>query len=387
MSTLAGARLKEMADIGSTRKKKIVFLCSSIAATCLVYGAVIQSFEQSWGLCLIYSLSAVACLGICYMIRVQKHHQYADLLFSAILMLDGLFLLLFNDTPSGTILWLYPILVALILINEFKIGLIFSCSYLIFIFIGIIFLDKLPIANPMVERRFLLTLLAISFVCHTFSYYYAKILNYVQILYREGIEELAYFDQLTGLANRWSFETWVQQKLDDIEHSHDSALTALVFLDLDNFKHINDNYGHDVGDQVLKTFASRLQSSVRNRDRSTLKHDYSIARFAGDEFVLLLYDVHNREDLNKVLQRIVNVYAGGHQEDSMIHEITMSLGVAIYKQDAAELSELIRCADKAMYVAKQTGKNQYAYYEDCIEAEESSNPQVVSPNITQANEH
>lgn len=387
MSTLAGARLKEMADIGSTRKKKIVFLCSSIAATCLVYGAVIQSFEQSWGLCLIYSLSAVACLGICYMIRVQKHHQYADLLFSAILMLDGLFLLLFNDTPSGTILWLYPILVALILINEFKIGLIFSCSYLIFIFIGIIFLDKLPIANPMVERRFLLTLLAISFVCHTFSYYYAKILNYVQILYREGIEELAYFDQLTGLANRWSFETWVQQKLDGIDHSHDSALTALVFLDLDNFKHINDNYGHDVGDQVLKTFASRLQSSVRNRDRSTLKHDYSIARFAGDEFVLLLYDVHNREDLNKVLQRIVNVYAGGHQEDSMIHEITMSLGVAIYKQDAAELSELIRCADKAMYVAKQTGKNQYAYYEDCIEAEESSNPQVVSPNITQANEH
>lgn len=387
MSTLAGARLKEMADIGSTRKKKIVFLCSSIATTCLVYGAIIQSFEQHWSLCLIYSLSAVACLGICYMIRVQKHHQYADLLFSAILMLDGLFLLLFNDTPSGTILWLYPILVALILINEFKVGLIFSCSYLIFIFIGIIFLDKLPIASPMVERRFLLTLVAISFVCHTFSYYYAKILNYVQILYREGIEELAYFDQLTGLANRWSFETWVQQKLDDIEHSHDSALTALIFLDLDNFKHINDNYGHDVGDQVLKTFASRLQSSVRNRDRSTLKHDYSIARFAGDEFVLLLYDVHNRKDLNKVLQRIVNVYAGGHQEDSMIHEITMSLGVAIYKQDAAELSELIRCADKAMYVAKQTGKNQYAYYEDCIEAEALSNPQIVPPNITQANEH
>ncbi|CAE6951514.1 GGDEF domain-containing protein [Vibrio sp. B1FLJ16] len=387
MSTLAGARLKEMADIGSTRKKKIVFLCSSIAATCLVYGAVIQSFEQHWSLCLIYSLSAVACLSICYMIKVQKHHQYADLLFSAILMLDGLFLLLFNDTLSGTILWLYPILVALILINEFKVGLIFSCSYLIFIFISIVFLDKLPIDSPMVERRFLLTLLAISFVCHTFSYYYAKILNYVQILYREGIEELAYFDQLTGLANRWSFETWVQQKLDDIDHSHDSALTALVFLDLDNFKHINDNYGHDVGDQVLKTFASRLQSSVRNRDRSTLKHDYSIARFAGDEFVLLLYDVHNKEDLNKVLQRIVNVYAGGHQEDSMIHEITMSLGVAIYKQDAAELSELVRCADKAMYVAKQTGKNQYAYYEDCIEAEELSNPQVVPPNITQANEH
>ncbi len=387
MSTLAGARLKEMADIGLARKKKIVFLCASIATTCLVYGAAIQSFEQQWRLCLIYSLSAIACLGICYMIRVQKYHRYADLLFSAILMLDGLLLLLFNDTPSGTILWLYPIVVALILINEFKIGLLLSCAYILFIFFGIIFLDRLPTANPMVERRFLLTLFAISFVCHTFSYYYAKILNYIQILYREGIEELAYFDQLTGLANRWSFETWVQQKLAEIDQSGNTNLTALVFLDLDNFKQINDNHGHDVGDQVLKTFASRLQSSVRNRDRSTLKHDYSIARFAGDEFVLLLYDVHSKEDLNKVLQRIVNVYASGHQEDSMIHEITMSLGVAIYQQDAKELSELVRCADKAMYVAKHTGKNQFAYYEDCIEVTGLSGTQTPRPSISRANEH
>ncbi len=386
MSTLAGARLKEMADIGSTRKKKIVFLCSSIAATCLIYGAFIQSFEQQWRLCLIYSLSAVVCLSICYIIRIQKHHQYADLLFSAILMLDGLLLLVFNETPSGTILWLYPIVVALILINEFKIGLLFSCTYILAIFLSIIFLDKLATVNPMAQHRFLLTLVTISFVCHTFSYYYAKILNYVQILYREGIEELAYFDQLTGLANRWSFETWVKQKLDNINRSGNNGVTALVFLDLDNFKQINDNYGHNVGDQVLKTFASRLQSSVRNVDRSTLKHDYSIARFAGDEFVLLLYDVHSKEDLNKVLQRIVNVYAGGHQEDSMIHEITMSLGVAIYQQDAKELSELIRCADKAMYVAKHTGKNQYAHYEDCNEVKELSKLQISQTNISQANE-
>ncbi len=381
MSTLlAGARLKEMADIGSARKKKVVFLCSGIATACLTYGAVFQYFEQHWRLSLLYSLSAVVCFSICYMIRVQRYHQYTDLLFSAILMLDGLFLLQFNDDPSGTILWLYPILVALILINEFKVGLIFSFSYILFIFFGMSFLDKFPLASPMAERRFLLTLVTISFVCHTFSYYYAKILNYVQILYREGIEELAYFDQLTGLANRWSFETWVQQKLEDIDRYGNNGLTALVFLDLDNFKQINDNYGHDVGDQVLKTFASRLQSSVRNRDRSTLKNDYSIARFAGDEFVLLLYDVHSKEDLNKVLQRIINVYASGHQEDSMIHEITMSLGVAIYQQDAEELAELVRCADKAMYVAKHTGKNQYAYYEDCNEADGLSSAQVPQPD-------
>ncbi|MCV5917288.1 GGDEF domain-containing protein, partial [Escherichia coli] len=118
------------------------------------------------------------------------------------------------------------------------------------------------------------------------SYYYAKVVSYIQTLYREGIEELAYLDQLTGLANRWSFETWARAKLHDIDHSDECSVTALVFLDIDNFKYINDTYGHDVGDQVLKAFATRLKKSIRNSDRKTDKHDYSIARFAGDEFVL-----------------------------------------------------------------------------------------------------
>lgn len=99
MSTLAGARLEEMADIRSTRKKKIVFLCSSIAATLLVYGAIVQSLENHWGLSVLHAFSAIACLGICYLIKVQRHHKYADLLLSAVIMFEGLLLLLFNDAP------------------------------------------------------------------------------------------------------------------------------------------------------------------------------------------------------------------------------------------------------------------------------------------------
>ncbi|MBR9873647.1 MAG: GGDEF domain-containing protein [Vibrionaceae bacterium] len=381
MSTLAGARLEEMADIRATRKKKIVFICSSIAATCLIYGAIVQSFEQHWGLCLLHSLSATACFTICYMIKVQKHHQYADLLLSAVIMLEGLLLLLFNDAPSGKLLWLYPIVATLILINEFKVGLLFSCTYILSIFFGIAFLDRLPTATPMIEYRFMLTLIAISFVCHTFSYYYAKVLNYIQVLYREGIEELAYFDQLTSLANRWSFETWARQKLNEINRFNTKGLTAVIFLDLDNFKLINDNYGHDVGDHVLKTFASRLKESARLAAHTPPKNDYSIARFAGDEFVLLLYDVPNKESLDEVLKRIVNVFSNRSLDYDLINEITMSVGAAIYKQDANDLSELIRCADKAMYVAKHTGKNQYAYYEDCVQLEELSTQQLRQPEI------
>ncbi|MDG2820283.1 GGDEF domain-containing protein, partial [Vibrio parahaemolyticus] len=172
------------------------------------------------------------------------------------------------------------------------------------------------------------------FVCHTFSYYYTKVLNYIQTLYREGIEELAYFDQLTGLANRWSFETWARAKLDKIKHSSDDSITALVFLDIDNFKHINDTYGHDIGDQVLQAFATRLKNNIRNKDRKTDKHDYSIARFAGDEFVIMLYDVKSKDDLDSILKRIVNLFPTGYRSYDMINELTMSVGAAIYKQDA-----------------------------------------------------
>jgi diguanylate cyclase (GGDEF)-like protein len=188
---------------------------------------------------------------------------------------------------------------------------------------------------------------------------------YIQNLYREGIEELAYLDQLTGLANRWSFEKWARSKLEEVDTQGSNKVTALVFLDIDNFKLINDSYGHDVGDQVLQHFATRLKNSIRNKDRSTNKHDYSIARFAGDEFVIMLYDVRSKKDLNNILSRIVNLFNGGYHSCDSINEITMSAGVAIYRQDAHDLSELTRCADKAMYTAKHTGKNRFAFYEDC----------------------
>ncbi|TOG71634.1 GGDEF domain-containing protein [Vibrio parahaemolyticus] len=384
MSTLAGARLEEMADIRSTRKKKIVFLCSSIAATLLVYGAIVQSLENHWGLSVLHAFSAIACLGICYLIKVQRHHKYADLLLSAVIMFEGLLLLLFNDAPSGKLLWLYPIVATIILINEFKVGLLFSATYMILVFFGITFLDGLPATGDMIERRFMFTLIAISFVCHTFSYYYAKVVSYIQTLYREGIEELAYLDQLTGLANRWSFETWARAKLHDIDHSDERSVTALVFLDIDNFKYINDTYGHDVGDQVLKAFATRLKKSIRNSDRKTDKHDYSIARFAGDEFVLMLYDVRSKQDLDGILDRIVNLFPKGYQNYDTYNELTMSVGAAIYKQDANDLSELTRCADKAMYAAKHTGKNQYAFYEHCSHAGELSKQQESMLEMTEA---
>jgi diguanylate cyclase (GGDEF)-like protein len=168
-------------------------------------------------------------------------------------------------------------------------------------------------------------------------------------------------DQLTGLANRWSFENWAEAKLQNTKGDKRS-ITALVFLDIDDFKSINDTYGHDVGDRVLQHFARRLKNNVRSKDRKTDKHDYSIARFAGDEFVLLLYDVNSREDLENILKRICHLFEDTYESSERINKLTISVGVSLFPQDADTLPELTRCADKAMYAAKHGGKNQYRYY-------------------------
>ncbi|MFA0070166.1 GGDEF domain-containing protein, partial [Vibrio breoganii] len=107
-------------------------------------------------------------------------------------------------------------------------------------------------------HRFILSLFTMSLVCHTSAYYYTQAVSYIQRLYKEGIEDLAYRDQLTGLANRWSFERWASEKLATVDSER--SLTALVFLDIDDFKGINDSYGHDVGDSVLQHFANRLSN-------------------------------------------------------------------------------------------------------------------------------
>ncbi|EED28058.1 ggdef family protein [Vibrio sp. 16] len=206
----------------------------------------------------------------------------------------------------------------------------------------------------------MISLFALCLLCNTSSYFYDKAVSYIQSLYREGIEDLAYFDQLTGLANRWSFENWAIEKLEEERHSN--TLTAMIFLDIDDFKAINDCYGHDVGDRVLQHFSRRLKNNIRNKDRKTDKHDYSIARFAGDEFVLLLYGVKSRSDLEGILNRILHLFEDCYQGKEEIGKVNVSLGVALFPEDADTLAELTRCADKAMYSAKHSGKNKFHYY-------------------------
>lgn len=362
MPQFAGQKIAEMADIRATRKRKLVFLCSIIAIVILFSYGVLRIATQDYFFASVNLFSTFVLIVNLYYLFKNERHNHSDVVLSGILLFQSVLLLLYGDHVPGRILWLYPIIAVIIFANNFKVGAILSSGLCVVTVLAVLFNQTIPYYTDATHGRFVVSLLALCVLCNVSAYYNSKVMKYVQDLYKEGIEDLAYLDQLTGLANRWSFESWAASKLEEQKSS--DKVTAMVFLDIDNFKAINDTYGHDVGDRVLQHLANRLKNNIRNKDRQTDRHDYSIARFAGDEFVLLLYDVNSVKDLEGILRRICHLFSDSYQSSERINELTVSAGVALYPQDATNLPELTRCADKAMYAAKHKGKNQYRFYRD-----------------------
>ncbi len=369
MHRLVGHQLKEMAELSTIRQHRVILLSSVISI--IVFA--LYGYHHITGKNYIFGFLNFICLVITllntfYLLKVPKP-KYVDLILTAVMLAQGLMVLLYGNELENRLLWVFPIIASIIFINSFATGLIVSSAYCALTGVAITTNHILISSDPFASQRFFISLLTLCAVCNTASFFYSRAIDYIQSLYNEGIEKLAYTDQLTGLANRWSFEKWATAKL--AEKRNDDSITALVFLDIDNFKHINDSYGHDLGDKVLKNFAHRLRNNIRNSDRKTNKGDYSIARFAGDEFVLLLYDVNTLVDLDNILKRICHLFNSNYQDKALVNNVTISVGAALFPQDADNLSELTRCADKAMYSAKHNGKNQYCYYQR-INAPQSS---------------
>jgi diguanylate cyclase (GGDEF)-like protein len=179
----------------------------------------------------------------------------------------------------------------------------------------------------------------------------------------EKIQRLAYYDSLTGLANRRFFIEQVQQTL-MISKRHD-RMAAILFLDLDNFKRINDTLGHGVGDLLLKQVAYGLMACVRSSDCvgvATQENPHQVARLGGDEFTVLLSEIHDAEDAATVAQRILDTL--GTSMALAGHEvvITPSIGIAVFPQDGRDVDTLLKNADTAMYHAKKAGKNSYKFF-------------------------
>ena len=167
------------------------------------------------------------------------------------------------------------------------------------------------------------------------------------------LENLAHYDVLTGLPNRLLLGYRLRQALDDAQRHE--RLAAVCFLDLDNFKLINDHHGHETGDRLLIDIGRRLRDILRSND--------TVARLGGDEFVILLNDLRNQEELDNVLVRLLDGVAHPVRIDALQIVITVSVGVTIYPLDDHDPDTLLRHADQAMYQAKQMGRNRYQLFD------------------------
>jgi diguanylate cyclase (GGDEF)-like protein len=167
------------------------------------------------------------------------------------------------------------------------------------------------------------------------------------------LEHLVHHDVLTDLPNRTLLQDRLGQAI-ELARRQDRQL-AVMFMDLDQFKHINDSLGHAVGDQLLQSVAERLMGCVRHLD--------TISRQGGDEFVLLLPYIEHAEDAAFTAQKILVALAQPHRIDENTIHIGASIGISIYPDDGQDAETLIKCADSAMYHAKENGRNNYQFFE------------------------
>lgn len=168
----------------------------------------------------------------------------------------------------------------------------------------------------------------------------------------EIIWRQANFDTLTGLPNRRRFHEHLRQEMKKTDRSQ--LPMALVFVDLDYFKEINDTLGHDKGDVLLKEVATRLLSCVRNTD--------TVARLGGDEFTVILSELRNPGDVMRTAQEILKKMSTPFHLGENIAHISGSIGITMYPEDGNDADTLIKNADQAMYMAKQQGRNRFNYF-------------------------
>lgn len=182
------------------------------------------------------------------------------------------------------------------------------------------------------------------------------------------LERIAHYDPLTGIPNRMLLADRIAQSITHTQRANN--LMAICYLDLDGFKPVNDLYGHETGDKLLIEISQRIRDCLRAGD--------TVARIGGDEFVLLLLDLHDFRECESILTRMLSKVAEPLLIDIHTVSVSASLGLTLYPNDQADADMLMRHADQAMYVAKQSGKNRYHLFDQELDRLASTRRETLS---------
>ncbi len=268
--------------------------------------------------------------------------------------------------------WFTAVVIPIFFILGFRVAMIMSLSFMIGIATVNFNLDHRETLNtlygyvPLFMSVFFLHIYEVRF--SQFANLLGKVNNTLEKKVREKtlerthvlekqkivLDYQAHHDYLTELPNRVKFQKEVETIIDI--NKHNNLNSAILFIDLDHFKNINDSFGHDVGDKVLKITASRIQNCIR-------KYDY-LARFGGDEFVVYINGFDSKHDLESISNHIIECISKPILIDGQTMFVSCSIGISIYQKNTHNYQDFIKYADTAMYKAKEEGRSSYRFYSE-----------------------
>ena len=203
-------------------------------------------------------------------------------------------------------------------------------------------------------RRLILALISSAAFVLVFLYGSLHKLSIEQRIAQTRIAHQATHDSLTGLHNRSAVMDLIARKLEDGEREASLGGFALLLLDLDGFKAVNDNFGHDAGDELLRQVSSRIEAALRDSD--------FVARLGGDEFLIVVPQVSDRGTAHTVGKKIIAAVAKPYLVSSRELKMTASIGISMFPENARDREGLMKCADLAMYEAKHAGGDQICFF-------------------------
>lgn len=354
---------QEMLAVRYRRRYKLCHILTILGVLFLFIFGTLSVFNGANVLGTILIVNALIGLINLYLLKRTGNVDRAATILSVILFFLSISLLITGGKNNTGILWVYPIVAINLFINRFWPAVfvfsIFSVASILMLLTPLSTL--LMTSYSLVEAiRFILTILALNVICLAALRSEEQAYQTIMQLHDDDIRQMAYYDMLTGLPNRWSFKTNLERLL--TRAGKDKQRVGLLYIDLDNFKQVNDQYGHEAGDQLLLKFSERLWEAIRPTDQLFNPQTENVARLAGDEFVLLLPNIKEPLDASTVATRILSIFDGGFKVDDMTHMVYASIGIAVYPDDATEPSDLLHHADAAMYDAKHSGRNCFRFF-------------------------
>ena len=354
---------QEMLAVRQRRRYTLCHVLTILGVFFLAAFGSLSLINNSHVLGTILLINALVGLINLYLLKRSGNVERAAKILSGILFVLSMSLLITGGENNTGMLWIYPIVAINLFINRFWPAVfvfsIFSTSSALLLFTPLSAL--LMTSYSLTESvRFMLTMLALNSICLAALRSEEQAYETIIQLHADDIRQMAYYDTLTGLPNRWSFKANLERMLNRAER--DKQRIGLLYIDLDNFKQVNDQHGHEAGDRVLLKFSEQLLDVIRPNDQVYKPQTESLARLAGDEFVVLLPNIREPLDASIVATRILNIFKGGFNVDDVDHMLYASIGIAVYPDDSTNPTDLLHQADAAMYNAKNNGRNCFKFF-------------------------